>query len=152
MPAACLIVCERHGTWGLALRRALADLPATERSESGLPTVYETRSLPDCLAALRERAGSFVALAATAENVSRVAETVQTIARQRAPAQVVVLVERGLEAWEASLRSAGALEVTDSRRRLESIARLAVRHLRRLPKDPASLQDDLLNQLPWSPA
>jgi hypothetical protein len=134
------IICEKTGQWVMALRWAAGNLPLR---------IYETRSLWDCRQELREFPASFLVLEATTANLEGVVQLVGEVHQNYWRARAVVLAERNLSGWEALLREAGALHVAFSPRKLDSIARMAHRHLPAIVQPQVSLGDAVRSRMPW---
>jgi DNA-binding NtrC family response regulator len=137
-----VIVCERKGAWSAGLRR---HLPREVR-------LRETRLLADCSSALAEAPGSLVVLELTPANLDGVLELLSDVEARYPLAAVVVVAERNLEACEALLREAGAVHFATSPRTADALARLAARHLARLPQQTGTLAARIWASLPWPEA
>jgi DNA-binding LytR/AlgR family response regulator len=135
-----LTVCERSGTWAVALRAALADAGVR---------VHETRTLAECWEALDKAPASFLVVEMTAGNA---AELIGRLARARRDfplARVAVVAERAMRRLEWLVREAGAVDFTCSPRRLAPLAQTACRHLAAAPAPPQSFVEQVWARLPW---
>jgi ActR/RegA family two-component response regulator len=142
MAAPCVIVCEKSSRWAVALRWVLAG--------SGV-RVCETRSLADCWSALESAPTSPVALELRRTNAAEIVHALQRMRARVPETAAIVLLERGLSAWEWTAREAGALHVSASPRNLDPVARLLQRLLRSAAPAETSLRETLLARLPWEP-
>jgi DNA-binding NtrC family response regulator len=139
-PPARLIVCERRGTWAVALRRFL---PSTEMR------VYETRSLAECWEMLALARASFVVAELTRPGADELLDRMLRLSREHPLARVAVVAERALAPCEWLTREAGAVHFAISPRDLGSLAHLAARHLEAAPKPALSLVEQIWARLPW---
>jgi hypothetical protein len=139
MAAVNLIVCEQHGTWAAALRRALG--PSVE--------LRETRSLSECSRELTERRTGVVAVEFTAERAARIAAFVAWVSERFSETRPIVLAERRLAPLEWRLREAGAAHFIVSPRQLGPLAEIVSRQARRLPASTLSWSEKFWAELPW---
>ena len=135
-----LIVCEQSGRWAVGLRRHLGPLG---------PRVYETRSLAGCWEIIAQATASFVIVEAGRANLAMLLDRLAESERQYPLAAVGVVADRGLVSAEWLLREAGAVDFTTSPRRLESLARLACRHIEQAPRPRRTLTQQIWADLPW---
>ena len=136
-----LIVCELTGRWAVALRRELPQ-PGVR--------VYETRSVPECWAALARAPSSFVVAELTGVNAGALLDRMAELERDFPLARVAVVARRSLSPYEDLMREAGAVHFNTSPRRAKSLARLACRHLERMPKPERTLTEQIWDRLPWA--
>ena len=134
-----IVVCERRGIWAAGLRR---HLPRQLR-------VCETRTLADCRRELTAAPASLVVVELTESNVAGALDLVVDVVRSFPWARVVAVAERGWEPYEWLLREAGAIHFITSPRKADMLARLAVRHVARLPVPPTTLVAEIWDSLPW---
>jgi len=134
-----LVVCERTGTWAVALRREL-----DERVR-----VHETRSLGQCWQVLADAPASFLVVELTDDNVDALLERLIWHQRDFPLARLAVVAERGLAAYEWLVREAGAVHFCCSPRRLKPLADLACRHLELIPSARQTLVERIWAELPW---
>jgi hypothetical protein len=137
-----VIVCERKGAWAAGLRR---HLPREVR-------LRETRVLADCASALAEAPGSLVVLELTLAHLDGVLEFLGDVESRYPLAAVVVVADRSLEPYEGLFREAGAVHFATSPRTADALARLAARHLARLPQQTGTLAARIWTSLPWPEA
>jgi hypothetical protein len=133
-----MIVCERRGTWATALRR---HLPREIR-------LCETRSLAECFGELVAAPASLVAVELSQSNLEPALDLVAEVGRRFPFAAVVVVAPRGWEAYEWLLREAGAVHFTTSPRDGAALARLAVRHVARVPLTGTTFSARIWDSLP----
>jgi len=138
-----LIVCELTGQWATALRRELPP-PAVR--------VYETRSVPECWAALAQAPCSFIVSELTRAGADALLERMARLERDFPSARVAVVAERSLEAYEDLMREAGAVHFASSPREAKTLASLACRHLDQVPKPPRTFTEQIWDSLPWGAA
>jgi ActR/RegA family two-component response regulator len=137
-----VIVCERSGKWGAALRR---ELPRDI-------SLRETRSLSECVTALREAPASFLVVELTTANTAGVVELLVRLSREHRWARAAIVAERGLADGEWSLREAGAIHFVTSPRKVAELARLATRHAEWVPRPKRSMTLQVWDSLPWPEA
>jgi hypothetical protein len=142
MGRSSLIMCERRGTWAVAVRR---HLPLELR-------LRETRSAADCLAELAAAPASLVALELTRARPEVALSLVREIDLAFPLARSVVMADRGLESWEWLVREAGAVHFTTSPRDAAALARLASRHAARAPVPKLSFAALIWESLHWPDA
>ena len=138
--AARLIVCERSGRWAVALRRELAG--------SGV-RVYETRTVGECWETLARTPAGFVIAELTGPGASELLRRMAHLERDFPLARVAIVAERALHGCEWLMREAGAVHFTCSPRQLGPMARLACRHLRRVPATQRTITEQIWASLPW---
>jgi hypothetical protein len=134
-----LIVCERTGSWAVALRREVA--------EAGI-RVWETRTLPDCWSELARSPASFLVLE-LGGNVADLLHRTARLPREFPAARLAVVADRSLASYEWLMREAGAVHFLCSPRQVAPLARLACRHLDQVPPPPQSLTERIWANLPW---
>ena len=135
-----LIVCERFGSWAVALRRELAG--------SGV-RVYETRSLAECWDVLGETPAGFAVVELSCVGVEGLLRRMARLQRDFPLARVAIAAARCLAAYEWLMREAGAVHFTCSPRQLGPLVRLACRHLDEVPAPPRSVTEQIWACLPW---
>jgi hypothetical protein len=138
--AARLIVCERWGSWAVAMRRELA--------AAGL-RVYETRNLADCWEMLGEAPASFAIVELSAGNVAALLRHMARLERDFPLGRVAVVADRSLSGYQWLMREAGAVHFTCSPRQLAPLARLAAGHLAEAPAPRPNLTGQIWAGLPW---
>jgi hypothetical protein len=134
-----VIVCERRGTWAAGLRR---HVPREIR-------VCETRTLGDCRRELALAPGSLVVVELWRTDVDGTLALLTDVARRFPQARAVAVAERGCEPFEWLLREAGAIHFMTSPRQSATLARLAVRHVSRVPVARTTLVAQIWDSLPW---
>lgn len=139
--SAGLIVYESSGRWALALARHLPELRGR---------LQETRSPDECLTALAGAPASFVVVELTQSGADAGLRLLRRCVSSFPAAAPAVVVERGLDFDEWTLRELGAVHVIRSRRRVRSLAEMAGRHLRRYPSSSRSPWERALAELPWN--
>jgi hypothetical protein len=135
-----LIVCERTGQWGAALRRELA---------GGGPRVWETRSLADAWHALAATPAAFLVLELAALPADALLGRMAWLGRDFPRARAAVVAADRLAGCEALVREAGAVHFTCSPRQLAPLARMIVRHLADVPPPQQTLVERIWASLPW---
>lgn len=141
MPAARCILCERTGTWAIALRPALQRLGHR---------VYETRSLDACWEELLASPRSLVGLEVTDDNLEQVVAWMSRLRTAFSHVRVIALGHRGLECCEWILREAGSAHVVFSPRESQEVVRIVQRHLGAAPGKDATDRERIWQRLPWS--
>jgi hypothetical protein len=136
-----LIVCERTGRWAVGLRRELAE---------GL-RIHETRTLPQCWEALAETPAAFMVVELRPAWLDDLLRRMAGMARRFPSAEVAVVADRSLAAYEWLAREAGAVHFTCSPRQLTPLAALAARHLATIPIPQQSFAERIWASLPWKP-
>lgn len=143
MPA-CVIVCEKTGSWAAAIRR--------EPGNRGL-LIRETRSLADCWVEVAVSPESLVAVEATRANLATLVSGLLQLSRQHPHARAVVLAARSMRRCEWIVREASAAHVLFSTRQIGILVRLAHRHLTERQRASSQLDEDLraliFKRLPW---
>jgi hypothetical protein len=136
-----LIVYEKTGRWGAALRSVLRGEP---------PRLVETRSLAGCEAALSDSPFSLVALETTGSNLEAVVAFVQRTSAKYPRCHVTCLLAP--EARDAALlvRESGAIAAIDSVLDAAQLARLARRQLARTPSAEIGLRESVWERMPWA--
>lgn len=141
MPAARCILCERTGTWAIALRPALQRLGHR---------VYETRSLDACWEEITASPASLVGIEVTADNLEQVVAWMCRLRPAFAAVRVVALGHRGLECCQWVLRQAGAVHMVCSPRETQDVVRIVQRHLGAAPEMDATDRERIWQRLPWA--
>lgn len=141
MPAARCILCERTGTWAVALR------PWLQRTGH---RVYETRSLDTCWDELVASPTSIVGVEVTADNLEQVVAWMCRLRTAFSTVRIIVLGGRGLECCQWLLREAGAAHVVFSPREVESVVGVVQRHLGTTSDNNASDRERVWQRLPWA--
>ncbi|NLX94825.1 MAG: hypothetical protein GXY83_01480 [Rhodopirellula sp.] len=139
--ASRLIVCERKGTWAVALRRhpALGEL-----------RVYETRTLADAWQMLASHPSSFLVVEMTHANIDGLLELLKRVKRQYPRVRTAVVTEPPLADYQWLLREAGAVHFVFSRRATGPLALIAHRHLTQAPEPRRSITERIWAGLPWT--
>ncbi|MGA2259321.1 MAG: hypothetical protein ABSG53_32000 [Thermoguttaceae bacterium] len=140
--SARLVVCERSGSWSVALRGELA--------EAGV-RVWEYRTLPEAWEALAQTPAAFVIAEATRENLDNLLQRMIWMSRDFPQARIAVVGQRNMARFEWLLREAGAVHFLTSPRRLAPLAGLVVRHLANAPLPPQTMLERIWGSLPWGP-
>jgi len=140
MQKARVILCEKNGTWAVALRRELS-LWAIR--------VYETRSHGQCLEEAALSPHSFIAVEVMLDSVESSHRFVARLRGEFPSSSVVILGTPDTEPYEFALREAGAIFATFSPRRLSNVATLAHRHLTSVAESASSIRDSVFENLPW---
>jgi DNA-binding NtrC family response regulator len=140
--AACLVVCERDGSWSAGLRGELADAGAR---------VWECRSLAETWDALAQTPAAFVVVEALRENLDDLVRRMAWFTRDFPPARMAVVAARSMARFEWLLREAGAVDFLTTPRRLPRLACMVVRHLANVPPPPQTLVERIWASLPWGP-
>jgi DNA-binding NarL/FixJ family response regulator len=122
MTHSALIVCESHGLWARALRRAMEADPVR---------LVETRRAADCWQELHDAPASLVALAWSGQRRTELAEFADRIGRRWPLVRLVVLVDRRDRADAQLAYELGATFVASSPRQAPAVVRIAWRHLGR---------------------
>lgn len=143
MPVARCILCERTGTWAIALRPALQQLGHR---------VYETRSLDACWDEIAASPASLAGIEVTTDTLEQVVAWMCRLRTAFASARVIALGHRGLECCQWVLREAGAAHVVYSPREIPEVVRLVQRHLGAAPERDATDREQIWQRLPWSDA
>ena len=141
-----LIVYERSGRWAVSLRRAAASISRHDWE------LCETRSLPECLDAVRSSPDALVAIELSRRGAGDALSAIIAIGDQFPTARVAVLADRPMARHEWLARELGAVAVAASDRDLRPIVQIAQRHFRRLPAPPRSFRQRVMSELPWSSA
>ena len=136
-----IIICERTGTWAVALRRPLQQVGHR---------IVETRSLDACWAEVTARPESLVAVEATVANLETLVPWMQRLVAGFPRARVVVLGQRVLEPAEWLLREAGAVHVVFSPRQWPPVVHIAQRHLGAAPRPDDTDRQRIWRRLPWA--
>ncbi len=137
-----LIVCERDGSWSVALR--------SELGETGV-RVWECRSLTEAWAALVTTPAAFVIAEATRENLESLLRRMVWFSRDFPQARIAVVASRSMARFQWLVREAGAVHFLVSPRQLTSLAALVTRHLANVPPPPQSMIQRIWASLPWGP-
>lgn len=137
-----LIVCERNGSWTVALRSELA--------KSGV-RIWECRSLPEAWEALTQTPAAFVIAEATQANLEDLLRRMAWFSRDFPQARIGVAAPRDMARCQWLLREAGAVSFIATPRQLTSLARLATRHLANVPQPPQTMVQQIWASLPWGP-
>lgn len=135
-----LIVCERTGSWCVALRRLIRPTVAE---------IIETRSLAECRQTLELRPASFLVLEATDENAPALLGWLTRLEREDPLARAAVVADRRLEPWQWGAREAGALAFVASQRRLQPLADMASMFFASQTKPELGLVERVWDSLPW---
>ncbi len=143
MPAARCILCERTGTWAIALR------PSLQRAGH---RVYETRSLDACWGEIVASPASIAGIEVTADNLEQVVAWMCRLRTAFSTARVIALGHRGLESCQWVLREAGAAHVVFSPREAPEVVRVVLRHLGAAPEKDATDRERVWHRLPWADA
>lgn len=138
--AARLIVCERSGSWAVALRREMAATAIR---------VDETRSVAECWELLARAPASLVIVELTAAGATALLRRMAHFQRDFPLARLAVVADRSLADYQWLIREAGAVHFTCSPRQLGPMARLARRHLAQAPGPQRSLSEQIWATLPW---
>lgn len=115
-----LIVCEKGNRWAVALRWVL--------TEQGV-RVFETRTWPAALDAVRAGQSGLVAVELRAGNLADVVRGIVRVREQFSDVSVLVLADRAMAECEWIMREAGAVHFVASPRNLMPVARLVGRIL-----------------------
>ncbi len=140
--SARLIVCERSGSWSVALRGELA--------EAGV-RLWECRGLAEAWEALAQTPAAFVIAEAAEENLDDFLRRMAWFSRDFPQARIAVVAHRNMARFEWPLREAGAVHFLTSPRRLTSLAGMVVRHLANVPPPPQTMVQRIWASLPWGP-
>jgi len=135
-----LIVCERSGSWSVALRGELA--------ETGV-RLWECRGLPEAWEALSQTPAAFVIAEASRENIDDLLPRMLWLSRDFPLSRIAVVAPRDLASFEWLLREAGAVHFLTSTRRLAPLAGLVIRHLANVPLPPQTMLERIWARLPW---
>jgi len=149
--SASLIVCEKTGSWAIAIRRVLASssfVSARGDTTKQSRAISQTRSLAGCLRALAVCPASLVALELTEANVEEVAERLIEIAARYPAARVVLLTTRAMQHYEWLLREMGAVHLLFSVRQVDALIQIAARHFATVPEQEMSALDRVWMRLP----
>jgi hypothetical protein len=138
MNDACLITCEKRGTWAAALRREIDC------------EVHETRAVAACWREISARPHSFLVAELTPENAELLIGRLADLGRLFPGAAAVVVAQRRLRRLEWLVREAGAVHFEVSPRRLRFVAEMARRHLASAPTADLAPTQRILASLPWS--
>jgi len=170
MPCCDWIICEQTNRWASALRLAVERDAA---AGGGGYRLREVRSLGELEAELARRPVSLAALEVRAGNLSDVLAWLAAAERRFPRARCVAILDRSLSSEHSgigprggeslqeildALREAGALEVAESPRRLNSLLELAGRHTRAtaeaetITAENASFVERVRATLPWQEA
>ncbi len=139
-----LIVYERSGRWAVSLRRAAALI-----SHRGWE-LCETRSLPECMDAVRSSPDALVAMELSRRGAGEALSAIIAIGDHYPMARVAVLADRSMARHQWLARELGAVAVAVSNRDLRPIVQIAQRHFNRLPEPPQSFRQRVMSELPWS--
>ncbi len=145
-----LIVCEQHGDWAAALRRAFAT--AAVRPAQGTEyRLIETRGAVDCREATGRWPAATVVIELRRESCDEALELLYWVNRSCPATRCVVVADRTLDAYRWLARELGAIHFSSSPRQLEPVVDLARRHAGRMPKvEHVTAVDRIWNSLPWS--
>lgn len=149
-----VLIVERTGGCGLALRRLLA-----ERATGGVtPRVVEVPSADDVLLHLTPQRAAFVLL--VAHDLAAALREVRQIAQNGAGIPLAVLVPgetvaiwRGSSRWlpwQTAVRQAGAVDVACSLVELPRVADTIARWQTQVPSASIGLRETVWNRLPWN--
>ena len=114
-----------------------------------MPSIVEARSLVAVRALVGESPASLVAVEVTEENVAPVRMLVREICDRYPRAAVVAMHDTGAVAAEGLFREAGAVDCVTSVLQLPRVARLAVRLAASMPDGEASMEELVVQMLPW---
>ena len=134
-----LIVLESTGLWAARLRHG------------GLPArlvLREVRSIMQCTEQLSECPGALVGIAVTAENLALMLDLQLRFALDHPDVALIVLADRGLEAYELLFREGGAAHVVFSPRELAAVIELLERYCTRIVDGPLT-PERVWAELPW---
>ncbi len=136
-----IIVFEQRGVWAAALRLALAD---------SLIKIGEVRSQVECQQRLRHAGRALVVVELTHRNGINVAPWLSQLTSIAPRAHIAIVAQRGLELLEPTIRSWGAIYMTNSPRQLKPLVTV----IRRLNQQatletPQNLRADIWQRLPW---
>ncbi|MGO9115142.1 MAG: hypothetical protein ACLP9L_38510 [Thermoguttaceae bacterium] len=141
-PSARLIVCERSGSWSVALRSELA--------ETGI-WIWECRSLPEAWEALVQTPAAFLIAEAARENLDSLLQRMAWFSRDFPQGRIAAVTQRNMARFEWLLREAGAVHFLASPRQLTALAGLVARHLANVPQPPQTMVQRIWASLPWGP-
>src|SRR5580658_5577213 len=96
--SARLIVCERDGSWSVALRSELA--------ETGV-RVWECRSLPEAWEGLTQTPAAFLIVEASRENLADLLGCMAWFSRDFPQGRIAVVARRNMACFEWQVREAG---------------------------------------------
>jgi len=136
-----LIVCERSGSWAVALRRALAEAD---------PDLQETRSVPDAWDLLARSPASFVVAELNSATIDLLLARMAWLERDFPLARVAIVAARSWQRYQWLMRAAGAIDFVVSPRALAPLAQAIARHLRHSPQPRLSLAERIWEELPWA--
>jgi hypothetical protein len=134
-----LVVCERDGSWAVALRRELA--------EAGL-RVWETRTLAACQAMLAESPASFAVLELTPQ-IEEILDCIENWQAEFPQFRFAIAADRSLAHYRWLMQEAGAADFIYSLRNVGRLAQTACRHLAQVPPLLQSLTERIWANLPW---
>jgi hypothetical protein len=137
-----LIICERSGSWSVALRGELA--------EAGV-RLWECRSLPEAWEALAQTPSAFVIAEAACEDLDNLLRRMAWFSRDFPQGRIAVVAQKNMARFEWLLREAGAVHFLTSPRRLTPLAGLVVRHLANVPLPVQTMVQRIWASLPWGP-
>jgi hypothetical protein len=151
-------ICEQSGRWAAAVRLAIqrANWPTT-----AMPRLFEVRRLIELEARLDTQSNEFVMVEIRRANFADMIPWLATASRLYPRARCVVLLDADVaqhadrQQLADALREAGASDVVDSPRKLQSLLALGRRHAETQPLLPNSLPADMsivawaLASLPW---
>jgi len=134
------LVCEKTGSWAVALRR---------EPESWGTRIWETRSLGECWEMLDRWGGSFVVAELTDTNLGGLLERLVRLQQDFPLARLAVVAPRSLSGYEPLVCEAGAVWFAGSPRQLGPLAAVAQRHLRQAIGGPQGVAAQVWAGLPW---
>lgn len=133
-----IVLFEKQGEW------------ARQFGRLGFPyRIVETRSLDDCLCAIRAYPGCLAAVEVDSNSFQLAAEWLWSVRQGHRETAIVVIVPPKCDEMGWCLRQMGAIHVISSTLDLRRSKRLIKRHLGRIRELPLSLEERIWNNLPW---
>jgi len=144
-----VIIRDSNGRLATAIRRALAGAAANAAASEAVAATTECRSLAECERRLAQWPASLVVLECNGLSLPADLTWLARLELAWPAARCAVALEPDASRFEPLLREAGAIEVVSQRCDLQSIVRLAARHLARSPQEPLTPTQEILAKLPW---
>lgn len=137
MSNARFVFCEQRSRWAAWTGRH-ADLRS-----------YEVQSLDECWDHLRAAPASLIVVELTSCPIKPMIEFLVQVRERNPDGRVMVVGSRADCRFEWLLREAGAVAAFFDPRSAEWLARQAERHFASVPRDGESVEQQIIDRLPW---